>query len=87
MIEYLKALWARLTVHWHVVLTALIAAAPSILDYLGVIDLLPILTHLGAPEGLAKFVIGVLPFVLAFVRPMLVVEAPASLTEPKETQE
>ena len=73
MLDKIKALWARLIIHWHVVLAAIIAAAPAILDYLGVIDLLPILTHLGASEGLAKFIVGLLPFALAFIRPMLVV--------------
>ena len=75
---YLKNLWARLQVHWHVVLAALIAALPSILDYLGVIDPLPILIHLGVPENYANLVVKTLPFVLAFLRPMLTVEPEAS---------
>src|SRR5437879_637517 len=71
MLDYLKALYGRLVIHWHVVLAAIIAAAPSILDYLGLIDLTPLLTHAGLSEGLAKFIVGALPFVLAFIRPML----------------
>jgi hypothetical protein len=72
---YLKNLWARITVHWHVVLAALIAAAPSILDWLGVIDLHPILVRLGVSDSLATLIVNVLPFVLAFLKPMLVVSA------------
>ena len=79
---YLKNLWARITVHWHVVLAALIAALPSILDYLGVVDLLPILIHLGVPENYASLIVKVLPFVLAFLRPMLTVDA----VEPEATE-
>lgn len=72
--NYLKSLWARLEVHWHVVAIALAAALPSILDYLGVIDLTPILVQLGVKENLALLIVKVLPFVLAFIKPMLVVE-------------
>ena len=70
---YLKDLLARVKVHWHVVLAALIAALPSILDWLGVVDLHPILMHLGASDSLATLIVNVLPFVLAFLKPMLVV--------------
>jgi hypothetical protein len=82
MTDYLKGLWARLTVHWHVVLAALIAALPSILDYLGVIDLLPILLHLGIQENYANLIVKAMPFVLAFLRPMLTVDA----VEPEATE-
>ena len=80
MTEYLKDLWARLTVHWHVALAALIAALPSILDWLGVVDLRPILVHLCVPDNVAALIVNVLPFVLAFLKPMLIVE-PASEDE------
>lgn len=72
---YLKNLWARITVHWHVVLAALIAALPAILDYLGVIDLKPILLSFGVESSLADLIVKVFPFVLAFLRPMLTVDA------------
>ena len=71
---YLKDLWARVNEHWHVVLAALIAALPTLLDYLGVIDLKPIMILMGASEDLSKLIINILPFVLAFIKPMLVVE-------------
>ena len=70
MIDSLKGLWARVTVHWSVVATAIVAALPSVLDYLGVIDLKPLLMHLVSEET-AKLIIGVLPFVLAFLRPLV----------------
>jgi len=73
MTDYLKGLWARATVHWHVVLAALIAALPSILDYLGLIDLKPLLIGLGMKEGLVNFIVGAMPFVLAFIKPMIAV--------------
>lgn len=72
MIDKLKALWARVTIHWHVVAALLIAALPDILDYLGVIDLKPILSHF-LPENTVTLIVGVLPFVLAFLRPMFAV--------------
>jgi hypothetical protein len=72
MIDKLKALWDRVTIHWHVVAALLIAALPEILDYLGVVDLKPILSQF-LPENYVTLIISVLPFVLAFLRPMLVV--------------
>ncbi len=73
MTDYLKGLWARVTVHWHVVLAAFIAALPSILDYLGLIDLKPLLMGLGLKEGIVDFTVKALPFVLAFVKPLVAV--------------
>jgi len=73
MTEYLKGLWARVTVHWHVVLAAFIAALPSILDYLGVVDIKPILLGLGLKETLVNFIVGALPFVLMILKPMVAV--------------
>jgi hypothetical protein len=75
---YLKNLWARLTVHWQVVSAAFIVALPSILDYLGVIDLKPLLMHFGASDKMAELITNVMPFVLAFVRPMIAVEPEAT---------
>lgn len=74
MLDYIKDLWSRVTLHWHVLLAALVAAAPSLLDWIGVIDVKPILIHLGLPEHTADFIVAVLPFVLAFLKPMLVME-------------
>lgn len=73
MTDYLKSLWARLQVHWSAVGLAFIAALPTMLDYLGVIDLKPILTGLGLSDATAELVTNVLPFVLAFVRPLVAV--------------
>lgn len=71
---YLKSLWDRVTIHWHVLAAALVAAAPEILNYLGVIDLRPILSHF-LPDDKVDFIISALPFVLVFLKPMLAVEA------------
>ncbi len=73
MTDYLKGLWTRVTVHWSVVLAAFIAALPSILDYLGLIDLKPLLMGLGLKEGIVDFIVAALPFVLAFVKPLVAV--------------
>lgn len=68
MIEKLKALWARLRVRWHALVIALVAAAPEILNYLGAIDLRPILEHFFSPDT-AGFIVGVMPFALLFLKP------------------
>ncbi len=73
MTDYLKGLWARVTVRWHVVLAAFIAALPSILDYLGLIDLKPLLLGLGLKESIVNFIVGIMPFVLMFLKPMFAV--------------
>lgn len=75
MFDKLKSLWGRATVHWHVLLAAFIAALPSILNYLGVIDLRPILAHF-LPDNYVSLIIGVLPFVLAFLKPLVAVAPP-----------
>jgi hypothetical protein len=78
---YLDDLWDRIEVRWHAIAILLLAAAPGILDWLGVIDLKPILMHV-MPEAAADIIVGCLPFVLAFVRPMLdVTPAPRPLEE------
>jgi hypothetical protein len=74
MIDYLKDLWARVQVRWHAVALALIAALPSILNYLEVIDLRPFLTHLGLKETLVDLIVSGLPFALAFIKPMVSVD-------------
>jgi hypothetical protein len=83
MRAYLADLWARIEVRWHAIAILFLAAAPGILDWLGVIDLKPILMHVMS-EAAADLIVGCLPFVLAFVRPMLAV-TPAA--EPKEEDE
>lgn len=79
---YLKNLWARITVHWAIVVTAFIAALPSILEYLGLVDLKPLLLQFGVKEALADLIVKLLPFVLAFVRPIIAV-APVETAEPE----
>jgi hypothetical protein len=79
MTEYLKDLWSRVTVHWHVLLAAVLAALPGILDYLGVIDIRPLLEHF-LPDNWVNLIVAVLPFVLMFLKPMIAVE-------PVETEE
>jgi hypothetical protein len=78
---YLDDLWERIEVRWHSIAVLFLAAAPGLLDWLGVIDLKPILMRV-VPEGVADFIVGALPFVLAFLRPMLdVTPAPKPLEE------
>lgn len=74
MTAYLKNLWARVTVHWHVVAATILAALPAILNYLGLVDLRPIFSQV-LPANYVDLIIGVLPFVLAFLRPLVAVEA------------
>ena len=73
MIEKIKALWARLQVRWHVLMVALAAAAPDILDQLGIIDLKPILAQF-LPENWVSLIVGILPFVLVFLKSVISVE-------------
>jgi hypothetical protein len=73
MTDYLKGLWARITVHWHVLAAAFIAALPSLLDYLGVVDLKPILVHFGVSDVVAGAIVGLMPFVLMFLKPILAI--------------
>lgn len=70
----LKALWQRLTVRWHVIALALLAAAPEILNYLGVVDLKPLLSQI-LPENYVGLVVGVLPFILMFLKSAVQMEA------------
>ena len=70
MLDKIKAFWARVVIHWNVVLAALVAALPSLLDQLGVIDLKPILGHV-MPQDFANLVVGLMPFILAFLRPLV----------------
>jgi hypothetical protein len=75
MFDKIKALWGRLSVRWHVLLAAFVAALPPLLDQLGVIDLKPILMHV-MPADYAGLIVGILPFVLMFLKPLVSVEAP-----------
>ncbi len=76
MIDYIKGLWARLQIRWHVLSLALLAAAPEILNYLGVIDLKPILSQF-LPDNSVDLVVGIMPFVLMFVKSVVAVEPPS----------
>jgi hypothetical protein len=79
MLDYLEDLWARLQVRWHVLLVALAAAAPEILQYLGVIDLQPILSQF-LPDNYVKLIVGIMPFALMFLKS-------AFSVEPKEAED
>jgi hypothetical protein len=61
MLDKIKSLWARLQVRWHVIVLALIAALPGILDWLAVIDLKPILEHFVSPEHRRRSSLAVCP--------------------------
>jgi hypothetical protein len=69
----MKAFLARLRVRWHAVAAALFTAFPVLLDQLGVINLKPILSHFMAEEW-AALTVGLMPFVLAFLRPLVQLE-------------
>ena len=73
MFDKLKALWARVQVRWHILALALLASLPEILDYLGVVNLRPILSQV-LPENYVAFIVGTLPFVLALVKPLVALE-------------
>jgi hypothetical protein len=70
MLAKIKAVQARIRVQWHAVYAACLTALPVLLDQLGVIDLKPVLQHF-LPEDTAALVVGLLPFVLAFLKPMV----------------
>ena len=73
MLDYLKSLWARIQVRWHVLVAALLAALPSILDWLGVLDLRPLLEHFLSPQA-TSLVLAALPFMLTFLKSAVTVE-------------
>jgi hypothetical protein len=79
MLDKIEFLWARLQVRWHVVAAAFLAAAPVLLDQLGVIDLKPILSKFMDP-GMAAIVVGLMPVILAFLKPMVHTD-PAPVSE------
>jgi hypothetical protein len=66
---------ARLRVHWHAVAVAFTAALPILLDQLGVLDLKPMLSNFLAPEYVS-LIIALMPFMLAFVKPLVHVAPP-----------
>ena len=72
MLDYLKALGARLEVRWHAVAAAFVAAVPVLLDQLHMIDLKPILEHFMSPDT-ASFIEGVMPFALLFCEKLFVI--------------
>jgi hypothetical protein len=76
MLNELKDLWARVRVRWHAVAVAVIAALPTLLLYLEGIDLRPILAHF-LPENYVELIVALLPFVIAFMRPMVHLEEPS----------
>ena len=59
---------------WHVVVAVALAALPEALNYLGVVDLKPILAQF-LPEHTTTLIAGLLPFVLAFLKPLVIVSA------------
>jgi hypothetical protein len=73
MLDYLEDLWERVQIRWHVLAVALVAAAPEILQYLGVIDLKPILSQF-LPDNYVTLIVGIMPFVLVFLKSAFAVE-------------
>jgi hypothetical protein len=76
MFAKLKALIGRVRIRFHALLGALVCALPILLDQLAIIDLHPLLGRVGVPEDLQSLVIGLLPFVLAFLKPLIHMEEP-----------
>jgi hypothetical protein len=74
MINKLKALWKRLKVRWSVLSVALLVALPQVLDYLGLIDIRPILEAVGVPDSYVGLIVSLLPFVLIFVKNVIHLE-------------
>jgi hypothetical protein len=69
----------RIHIRLHALAAAFLAAVPILLDRLGVIDLHPILAHVGISPPVADLIIGLMPFYLAFIKPLVHVE-PAEAT-------
>lgn len=78
MLDKLKAFWGRVQIRWHVVSLAILAALPELLNWLGVIDLKPILAHLGLSDNVVSLIVAIMPFMLTFVKSAIAVD-------PKET--
>lgn len=74
MFAKLKTLLGRVRISIHALLGALVGALPILLDQLGIIDLHPLLGRIGVPEDLQGIVVGLLPFVLAFLKPLIHIE-------------
>lgn len=75
MIDKLKGLWSRLRVRWHVLLLALAAASPSILQWLSGVDLRPVLTYF-LSDHTADLIMAVLPFGLMFLKSAVHLDEP-----------
>jgi hypothetical protein len=84
MLDKIKALWGRIEVSWHAFAAAMLTALPVLLDQLGVIDLKPILEHI-LPAEWAGLAVGLLPWVLAFLKPMVAVTPTVAPVATEET--
>lgn len=67
------AFLTRVRIRLSALAAALLTALPVLLDQLGVIHLRPILAHFVADEW-ADLIVGLMPFVLAFLRPLVHLE-------------
>jgi hypothetical protein len=74
MLAKIKAFLARVSVRWHALVVALLGALPVLLDQLQLIDLKPILHKFGLSDEVAALLIGLMPFYLAFIKPLISVE-------------
>jgi hypothetical protein len=72
MLQKLKDLWHRIEVRWSVVLLALVAALPNVLDWLGVIDIRPALEWLHVSPSWTNFIVSSMPFFLMFMRKIVI---------------
>lgn len=70
MWEKIKDFFKRLRVSLVALVVAAVAALPAALDYLTGVDLRPILTPF-VGETTANFIVGAMPFIILFVRPLV----------------
>ncbi|WP_315729826.1 hypothetical protein [Bradyrhizobium sp. SZCCHNRI2010] len=71
--DKLRDLRARVRFRWHAFIAAFTCATPVLLQQLQVIDLKPVLSHYMSAE-LAAVVVGLLPFYIALLQPMIHIE-------------
>lgn len=63
--------FSRLEMELHVVGVAFAVALPVLLDRLGYVDFSPLLHRFGVPDDITSLVVAMLPFVLAFLKPIV----------------
>lgn len=70
----MSKLLARIHIRLHALAVAFLVALPVLLDKLGTIDLHPVLASIGLKPEWADLIIALVPFYLAFLKPLIHVE-------------